>query len=97
MTTTVVNIHTGDAFDVYIGRPGRGFDGYFGNPHAHGSRRANVEAFKSYFAKRVAEDPEYRARVLALKGKILGCHCAPLLCHGHIMAAWIDSQKDDLA
>lgn len=31
MGTKVVNIYK-DKFDVYIGRPGKGNDGYFGNP-----------------------------------------------------------------
>jgi hypothetical protein len=38
MQTVVVNIHK--PFDVYIGRTGRGQDGYFGNPFRMGTGSA---------------------------------------------------------
>src|SRR5438093_11987604 len=79
MQTVVVNIYK-EQFDVYIGRAGRGKDGYFGNPFpmANGiSREDAVERFQRYFADRIEKDPEFKRRVLALKGKRLGCFCRP--------------------
>lgn len=90
--TTVVNIHRDEPYDVYIGRAGKGFDGYYGNPCLGGTRSAKVRAFENYFKGRLKRDPEYKARILALRGKRLGCFCTPLLCHGHIIAAWVDAQ-----
>lgn len=87
--TKLVNIRDGAPYDVYIGRAGHGLDGYFGNPFDHASRGANISAFKSWFLKKVDSDPEYRRRVLALKGKTLGCFCRPLLCHGDVIIAWL--------
>lgn len=92
--TTVVNIHHDEPYDIYIGRAGRGQDGYFGSPCVGGSRSTNIRAFKAYFEARLKRDPEYKARVLALRGKRLGCHCAPMICHGDIIAAWVDAQPE---
>ncbi len=89
--TTVVNLHD-EPFDVYIGRAGHGYDGYFGNPFSDGGRARNITRFATYFLDRVEHDPEYRARVLALRGKRLGCFCAPLMCHGEVIARWVDRQ-----
>ena len=36
-------------------------------------------------------DPEFRAKVLALRGKRLGCWCAPAPCHCDIIAAYLDA------
>ena len=70
MRTVVVNIRK-EPFDVYIGRAGRGEDGYFRNPFrtGHGiSREDAVERFQKYFADRIEKDSEFKQRILALKG-----------------------------
>jgi hypothetical protein len=94
---------------VYIGRAGRGEDGFFGNPcvvdkwcdrcqRLHLNAESAVEGFRMYFAKRVVEDPEYRARVLALKDRSLWCpgRCKVFVpdgpCHGDVIVEWIESQ-----
>ena len=90
--TRVVNLRREPDFDVYIGRGGRGFDGTFGNPYTvkqHG--RKAMDLFRAYFERRVAEDPDFRRDVLALKGKTLGCFCKPGPCHGDVIAAWVDA------
>jgi hypothetical protein len=95
MQTVVVNIHK-EPFDVYIGRRGRGQDGYFGNPFriGHGiSREDAVERFEKYFADRIEKDSEFRRRILALKGKRLGCFCKPKACHGDVIADWLDKMR----
>lgn len=100
--TLVVNIRT-DPFDAYIGRAGKGMPGTFGNPYrpGEGGAVACLNRFADYFLKRVEADPEFRRQVLALRGKRLGCFCAPpggatardpLVCHGQVIAAWLDSQ-----
>lgn len=92
--TTVVNIHRTDC-DVYIGRAGRGHDGYFGNPFrltAEWERGEVLTQYAVWFYERVEKDPEFRRRVLALRGKRLGCFCKPKPCHGDIIAAWLEKQ-----
>lgn len=78
---------------VYIGRPRRGQDGYFGNPFIpkyHGNRTIVACKFEAWARERIEKDPIYRQRVKELKDKILICFCAPLACHGHILVKLCD-------
>ena len=103
--TRVVNIRK-EPFDIYIGRPGSKppwataklwtsqgtMPHVFGNPFpvkAYG-REGCIEKFREYFLERVEVDQEFRERVLALKGKTLGCFCKPSACHGDVIAEWLD-------
>jgi hypothetical protein len=83
--TTIVNLRT-TPYDVAIDRSGP-----FGNPyHAGiGTKTDAISAYRAYFHARVERDPEFRARVLALRGKRLGCHCAPRPCHGLVIVEWL--------
>jgi hypothetical protein len=46
-----------------------------------------------YFGnKRIHDDPEYKQRILDLKGKYLGCFCKPLACHGDVIVEWLEQQ-----
>ncbi len=88
--TTVVNLRR-SKFDVYIGRAGKCQDGYFGNPFTlreHG--KAALDKFYVYFTSRVRNDPEFRGRVAALRGKVLGCFCKPGPCHGDVIAEYVN-------
>lgn len=79
---------------VYIGRPGHGEDGYFGNPYRLGTgenRGATINRFRAYATDRMETDAEYRERVAALKGKTLVCFCAPEPCHGDVLAELAES------
>ncbi len=88
LRTRVVNMKD-EAYDVYIGRPREGLTGPFGNPFRAGEA---LKRFREYFLERVGRDAEFRAQVLALRGKRLGCYCKPKPCHGDIIAEWLDSQ-----
>jgi hypothetical protein len=95
MQTVVVNINE-EPFDVYIGRAGRGEDGYFGNPFRIGcgiSREDAVQKFQKYFTDRIEKDSDFKGRVLALKGKRLGCFCKPKACHGDVIADWLNKME----
>ena len=84
---------------VAVGAPG-----WLGNPHrvgtgcsACGYRPHTLEEAlalfeHAYFLPRVASDPAFRAAVLALKGKRLGCPgCATgSPCHAGIIARWVE-------
>ncbi len=90
--TRVVNLRR-ERYDVYIGRAGKGQDGYFGNPFTvreHGHKA--LDLYRDYFLRRLETDGGFRARVLALRGKTLGCFCKPGPCHGDVIAAWVDAQ-----
>ena len=90
MITTVVNLYK-NSYDVYIGRPGHGQDGYFGNPFKGPNRDVIIDQFKTYFYERIKTDPEYKYRVHQLRGKVLGCFCLPERCHGQIIADYLNS------
>lgn len=104
--TTVVNLRLAP-YDIYIGRAGKGQSGYFGNPFPIINARRDdpahlsdvLDRFTRYFIDRVDKDPEFRARVLALRGKRLGCFCVDRdgngSCHGKIIARWIDDQPEE--
>ena len=82
--TTVVNIRTGEPYDVYIGRGSP-----WGNPYRigpYGSRADVITLYRVYLSKQ----PALLARLPELRGKRLGCYCAPLPCHGDILAALAD-------
>ena len=93
METKVVNIRNAK-YDVYIGRAGHGQDGYFGNPFmlkADETRGSTLEKYRKYFNNRLETDPEFRRKILSLKGKTLGCFCKPYPCHGDIIAEYLNS------
>jgi Domain of unknown function (DUF4326) len=77
-----------EAYDVYIGRPSD-----WGNPFSHLPasaakwRVATREDAIIKYEQWLLEQPELLERVRReLRGKVLGCYCAPLSCHGHVLA-----------
>jgi hypothetical protein len=95
MKTEVVNLSK-EAFDVYIGRPSpRRPEGPWGNPFiigVHGTRAQVIQKFG--WALRNSDKPEFvwmRQHIAELKGKRLGCFCAPLPCHGDELAKMADA------
>jgi hypothetical protein len=78
MITRVVNINSGEPYDVYIGRGSR-----WGNPFivgVHGSREECIEQFKQM----LKDNKELLDDLYKLEGKVLGCYCKPKPCHGDI-------------
>lgn len=77
-------------FDVYIGRPGP-----WGNPFVVGEHGTREEVVEQY-AEWLLEQPELVAKAKEeLKGKILGCWCAPKLCHGDILAEIVNEENNN--
>ena len=84
-TTKVVHCRRA-RFDIYIGRPSK-----WGNPFVigrDGNREQVIEKYREYMLG--------NARLLAaakseLKGKVLGCWCAPQSCHGDVLAEVAES------
>lgn len=100
--TRVVNLRK-EAYDIYIGRPGKGQDGFWGNPIARGDDcpvcgkihqepGETLPCFEKFFGWRLENDPEFARRLPELKGKVLGCFCKPNPCHGDFYVAYLDSQ-----
>jgi Domain of unknown function (DUF4326) len=88
-STTLVNIRTSKVFDVSIMRPGP-----FGNPYRigpDGDRAEVIRKFRYDFYARLKLDPAWKAKVDALRGKVLACCCAPLPCHGDVYVEYLQS------
>ncbi len=90
--TTVVNIRA-EEYNVYIGRKGKGEDGYFGNQFdmRNFSRKKCLELYAENFYQRIKNDSIFREKILALRGKVLGCFCKPQDCHGDIIAEYVNA------
>lgn len=85
--TTVVNKRNA-AFDVYIGRGSE-----WGNPFRigpDGDRAAVIRKYRQWLYQR----PNLVERAQELKGKRLGCFCAPLACHGDVLVGLLEGGED---
>lgn len=77
-----------DKFDVYIGRavPRSGFKAsIWGNPFIIGKDGTRDEVMAKYRTWLLANSNLLK-KVPELKGKVLGCWCAPEACHGDVLA-----------
>lgn len=87
-STRVVNKQRTKLYDVYIGRPGK-----FGNPFVIG-KDGNREQVLAKYKKWMFAPSQIRLRQdmkRELQGKTLACWCAPLPCHGDVIASFVDS------
>jgi hypothetical protein len=96
----VVNLRTGLPFDVYIGRPS-----IWANPFSHrpssypGVIRVatRMEAIERH-AEWIMTQHHLLDRLPELCGKVLGCWCSPLKCHGHTLVRLANpSETSDLS
>jgi len=75
-------------YDVYIGRPSK-----WGNPFSHkdgtlaiyktSTREEAVEKYRDWITN--GEGKHLLKDLHQLKGKVLGCWCAPSKCHGDVL------------
>jgi hypothetical protein len=73
-----------DAFDVRIDRSTK-----WGNPFRigpDGDRAAVIEKYRAWIVGR----PDLMAALPELRGKRLGCWCAPMACHGDVLADLVE-------
>lgn len=87
--TTVVNVRH-DHYDVYIGRGGQ-----WGNPFRIGRDGTREEVIEKY-REWILGQPYLLGQFSMLKGKRLGCHCAPHACHGDVLAEMADIDIGEL-
>lgn len=91
MTTTVVNMRT-DEYDVRIDRATR-----WGNPFVISStltRKQVIAKYATYLADEILAGNITQSDIKSLRDKRLGCWCAPLSCHGDVLAKLADSVED---
>jgi len=88
--TIVVNIKSGQQYDVYCGRT---FSTYvnvgWGNPFKVGKDGTAEECIAKY-REWLLEQDELLLRLNELKGKRLGCWCKPKPCHCDIIIELIE-------
>jgi hypothetical protein len=102
----VVNIKSGQTYDIYCGRPGKGQSGYYGNPHPIGfckicdcvhNRDSSIDSFIIYFKDRINKDVEFKKNIQSLKNKVLGCFCKnsshEVRCHCDIYIDYLNSPE----
>lgn len=93
-----------ERYDVYIGRPS-----IWGNRFTHkprtradvvvATRAEAVSRYREWLYQQVADGHITLEALAALKGKTLGCWCAPKQCHGDVLtkaADWAHAQLEDL-
>lgn len=78
-----------DSYDVYIGRPS-----LWGNPFEIGKDGTRDEVIAKYEAH-LFSNTNLLSKVGSLKGKTLGCWCAPRPCHGDVLARVADAQEEE--
>jgi hypothetical protein len=93
MMTRVVHCKK-ESYDVYIGRPSK-----FGNPYSHlpgtlaefrvATRTEAIAMYEIWIKDQV----NLLAALPELKGKVLGCWCAPLPCHGDVLARLAETSQ----
>lgn len=73
-----------EPFDVYIGRPSK-----WGNPYqigVHGTREEVIQKYREM----ILGNEKLLAALPELRGKVLGCWCSPLACHGDVLVELVD-------
>jgi len=99
MLTSVVNLKE-DSYDIYIGRGKSKTNIGYGNPFSHlhesnafvhvASRAESIEKYRLWLEGKILipglKPPALDKIRRELKGKVLGCWCKPLPCHGDVLA-----------
>jgi hypothetical protein len=76
-----------DRHHVYIGRPSP-----WGNPFVLGRDGTREQVIERYEAWLLANE-ELMAALPQLRGKVLGCWCAPRGCHGDVLVALANASR----
>jgi hypothetical protein len=86
----------GDENNVYVGRKGIVFiDGerfpkensIFANPYkisGNDTREIVISKYRTYIVDKIKDD-RFKTELMKLKGKNLGCWCAPEMCHANVL------------
>lgn len=58
------------------------------------TRKIAIALYKTYFYDRLSWDPEFRIRVMELRGHKLACWCRPLACHGEVIMEFLNNGEE---
>lgn len=84
--TQVVNLRK-SSYDIYIGRPSK-----WGNPFEIGKDGERLEVLAKY-KEWILTQQHLLDSLGELDGKILGCFCYPMICHGNILIDLINERR----
>jgi hypothetical protein len=87
MKTRVVHVKK-ESYEIFIGRPSK-----WGNPFRigkDGTREQVIEKYRNWISK----NPDLLGSISELRGRVLGCWCKPLSCHGDILAELAENQQN---
>jgi len=82
-----------ERYDVYIGRgcdPRTGERGRWGNPFRigrDGGRKEVIAQYRRWLHAEIEAGRVPLGELASLHGKVLGCWCAPRVCHVEVLAA----------
>ena len=100
----VVNVKSGEPYEVYIGWENGRYRlkrSIWANPYNKAFRAGLItrrEAVELYIAH-ILSSPKLLKRLPEIRNKVLGCWCAPELCHGDALlwlAAWACRRGGDV-
>ena len=60
------------------------------DPKDDEKRREVIEQYRVWFLQQVEHDEAFRDAVEAVRGRDLGCWCAPRACHADVIIEWLD-------
>jgi len=83
----VVNLRK-EKYDAYIGRGSK-----WGNRFVIGKDGDRAEVIKKY-REWILDNKELLNSLHELKGKVLGCFCKPLACHGDVLAELVNESEE---
>lgn len=70
-----------EPYDIYVGRPSQ-----WGNPFILGKDGTRAQpCVIAKYERWLQTQPELLAVLPELRGKVLGCWCSPLPCHGDVL------------
>ena len=78
-----------EPFDVYIGSGSK-----WGNPFRIGIDGNRAQVIKLYH-EYILKQPHLMKALPELKGKVLGCYCAPKPCHGDILIQLVGAERKE--
>ena len=88
--TTVVNVWLAES-DICVEAPSK-----WANPFA-GEHDSTREQIVAQYREWIVGRPDLPAALVELRGKRLGCSCAPLACHGDVLAELANALPEVLA
>lgn len=92
-TTRLVNVRK-EPYDICIMRPG-----YYQNSYmigVHGTREEVIKLFENDFIRRMKTDLRYKMMIEKLRGKTIGCCCAPKPCHGDVYIKYFQGKYNNI-